>query len=325
MAFDVFNQVYEYCTIQDLRDEGLSESFTSDARAKLLIRRSSSLINRLTGQWFYPIKGEFYLSGKDNPLLYFDWFIPILKIYHLEVLDNRVADSWYEVEGFHTLRYRRFFGVLGEDDYQLAEGRRYIELLGDGLSFSHFIGSSVGMRVFPKGRNNIRIDCVIGWLEDVKNIELELVSNVAGGALEIFVNNVDGLELNDVILFDVNGRNKYRFIKSIDSGLNKIEFYDSLDFSLSAGDIVYCFGRVPTLITEACVKLAIFNAGQVGTSISNGGFYIPPLAMYEEKTDRYRYRLSEEYTKSVLKGTTGYREVDVILQEFVPPVYPEFA
>src|SRR6185436_578849 len=67
-----------YCTVQDIRDEGVPSDVASDA---LVMRRAilaSQLIDRTTGQWFLPRTCTFSLDGKGGPMVLLN--IPIISL-----------------------------------------------------------------------------------------------------------------------------------------------------------------------------------------------------------------------------------------------------
>lgn len=55
-----------YCSVADLRAEGVTESQASDVRLASLIEEASALIDRLTGWWFEPRWRSFRLEGRGT-------------------------------------------------------------------------------------------------------------------------------------------------------------------------------------------------------------------------------------------------------------------
>jgi len=58
-----------YCTVADLRAEGVTEHQASDARLRALIEEASQTIDRLTGWWFEPRWRSLRLDGRGTPSL----------------------------------------------------------------------------------------------------------------------------------------------------------------------------------------------------------------------------------------------------------------
>ena len=58
--------VFQYTTLQSLRDEGLSGTEVSDTRLRQLIRLASNTINTATCQFFIPVKDKFSVRGSGS-------------------------------------------------------------------------------------------------------------------------------------------------------------------------------------------------------------------------------------------------------------------
>lgn len=58
-----------YCTIRDLRDEGVTVEQASDARLRVLIQEASEAIERVTGWFFEPRSLVLRLDGRGAPSL----------------------------------------------------------------------------------------------------------------------------------------------------------------------------------------------------------------------------------------------------------------
>ena len=67
-----------YCTIQDVRDEGLSAAVADDARVTALIREASEWIDRMAGWWFEERTQTLRLDGKGTRWLHLP--APILEV-----------------------------------------------------------------------------------------------------------------------------------------------------------------------------------------------------------------------------------------------------
>lgn len=87
-----------YCTIQDIRDEGITEDDLSDARATILIDGWSTWIDKRTGQFFEIRTGSMDFDGNGSRTLFLP--VPIVECTALYINDdftNAVETSRYTV------------------------------------------------------------------------------------------------------------------------------------------------------------------------------------------------------------------------------------
>lgn len=56
-----------YATVQDLRDEGVTEAQASDMRLSLLIEEAGAAIDQITGWFFEPREMTVYMNGRGVP------------------------------------------------------------------------------------------------------------------------------------------------------------------------------------------------------------------------------------------------------------------
>lgn len=91
-----------YCTVEDLRAEGVSEEDYNDERLENLIADSCEFIDRITGQWFELRTKSIRLDGRGGqnlvlPVFLFDAYS--VKVNHEEIDDyvlyNRMEDRPY--------------------------------------------------------------------------------------------------------------------------------------------------------------------------------------------------------------------------------------
>lgn len=59
-----------YATIQQLREEGLSDTLVSNGKAITLLRRASELVEKITRNLFYETEGTFIFDGNNSYLLH---------------------------------------------------------------------------------------------------------------------------------------------------------------------------------------------------------------------------------------------------------------
>ena len=91
-----------YCTVEDLRAEGVSEEDYSDEQLGRLIEASSEFIDRVTGQWFELREKTIRLDGRGGRNLVLPVFLSeahCVKVDHEEISDyvlyNRMEDRAY--------------------------------------------------------------------------------------------------------------------------------------------------------------------------------------------------------------------------------------
>jgi hypothetical protein len=79
-----------YCTLQDIRDEGVTEAMLSNERALELIDDASEYIEMVTGRWFDPRGRTLRVRATGTPILSIG--PPIIQVDELYVLSGRGAN-----------------------------------------------------------------------------------------------------------------------------------------------------------------------------------------------------------------------------------------
>ncbi len=125
-----------YCTVSDLRDEGVTEAQASDDRLVELIDEASAAIDRLTGWFFLPRHEVYLLDGRGTPTL--ELAAPPIRV------DQLVIDG---------------AEVFLDDDSAIVVGAP-VRPGFDAPRISLRHGS-----VFPKGRGNIELEGLFGYTE----------------------------------------------------------------------------------------------------------------------------------------------------------------
>jgi hypothetical protein len=165
--------------------------------------------------------------------------------------------------------------------------------------------------IFPRGSNNVRIDGVLGWIEEAKEVETTTTQDLVNGATSLDVASVSGFQEKDVII--ING------VRRIISRIEGNTFYFEtlrLRETILAGATVVTYGRVPSLIERA---LALIIKSQVEMRLNNTE--IPRALIVSEKTDTYSYKLRANGNWGDLLGS---REAEQIISNFLPPPYVGF-
>lgn len=140
-----------YCTVQDLRDEGVTVSMASDAQLQERILLASRMIDKFTGRFFDLRTQSFTMDGTGKASIHLD--VPIVAIDTVSVDDVAFLPSDIIVYNRHVSEGLAF---PNDADNPRIEVRQPLD---DDLLFK------IGLKVFPKGQKNIRLDGVFGYRE----------------------------------------------------------------------------------------------------------------------------------------------------------------
>lgn len=283
---------FEYCTIKMLRDEGITVTELTDLRARELIRLTSRIINRLTDQWFSPVKGEFKVDGRGTPFAHLDNMVPILK---LEAVKTGGVGG-------------EAIDVLDPDDYVHARDKRLVELIGDRARF-------------PRIPLGVILEGIFGWLEGEKDVTTTTTAVVASGATSVMVASTAGFKVGDQVLFGY----EVAMVSEIPSP-TELKF-DPLEFAFASGGEIQNCGRTPLEIRRACIMLVHDRMVLISEESAAAVEADIESRIVSESVEGYSYSLaapSGEQTRGVEGGggmpTSGNKQVDDILQGFVCPV-----
>lgn len=150
-----------YCTIQDIRDEGISDSVIGDTALQKKIDRATAVIDRVTSNTFTPTPATIRLDGRGDRRL--DLSMPIISITEVRLVDTAdnktvVPAELYEVYNRHLTQR-----LLEPDDrfdprivFVGSDSRR---LLGD--TFVRFYGG----RHWPRGKQNVEVEGYFGFTD----------------------------------------------------------------------------------------------------------------------------------------------------------------
>jgi hypothetical protein len=161
-----------YASVQELRDEGVTEAQASDEQLLARIARSTALIDRWTGRWFEPRAKTLLLDGSGGAILQLG--PPIISITEVRLLGqgSLLITSSDEVVDLDQVRiYNRHItsGLTDPDDRDdpkiqwlaFERGRRMPEI--------------AAISYFSKGVQNIQVTGVFGYtdpdLDDPDNLE----------------------------------------------------------------------------------------------------------------------------------------------------------
>lgn len=167
-----------YITIQDVRDEGLSDAtIYPDAKVLSYIEIYQEILERACRQWFKPKNLTIKVDGNDSTVMPFG--VPIINVDYLKI--NNSADeldpSYYTVHN----------SITYPDDRRNPR----ISLVNDSEYRDIFTAPMQdGMMRFRKGRRNQEIKCTLGYVEEdmstpkpIKRALLKLVIEKLGTPL----------------------------------------------------------------------------------------------------------------------------------------------
>lgn len=278
--------VREYATIQQLRDEGLTVTEVSDDKARSLIRLMSSMLDRLTGQFFVPEEMTLLRDGDRSGMVTHPELVPILEVMELYHVSREMLDADID--------------LLEHEDWILA--RRWVELV-DGLKW-------------PRGVKNIKMHGVFGCLDPQRNrLDFVTTSEIKEDSVDVGLNTVVKLRARDVVLFVDSANNAVRVIvKSVDVANSKILIDKPGPMEpVAIGAAGRTWGPVPYAIEQACKMLVMQNR----SPLINGGGPASSL-LRRERTDNYEYELFDN-AAAAMSDVTGNKVIDAAIDEYGSP------
>lgn len=141
----------QYCTISDIRNEGVTEALYSDARVSYAITVASQQIEMYTGRWFEPRNLDFRVDGRNARSIHLD--MPIIEISNVYVGETEVALTDLIIYNRHMQ------GLTVPDDRDNPR----VELLQT-LDYDFSMGGA-GLRWFPLGQQNVRLVGTFGYTD----------------------------------------------------------------------------------------------------------------------------------------------------------------
>ena len=288
----LLSTVFKYATVQDLRDEGLSEDRLPDDRARMLIQMCSSWINHITRQWFIPLRLRERVDGRNSNVAHLPTFTPIIELFNIRLTKPGLFDMPYPSVAFEV-----------KD--------RYVQL----LDFSS------RLPVQPKF---VTLDGVFGWLEDTANFhKTSLTADVSIGDTGFTVESTEGIRTGDTLLLgmDILPKSEAIQVISVDHSTNTITT-DSISVNLPENTPVVRYGRVPALIKWATILLVKDKISPLGIRGTDEDLEGPKWwadRLNSESVEGYSYNLAaipKAYGHGGGEWTTGNPEVDDILAQF---------
>ncbi len=139
-----------YCSLTDLRDEGVPDP-PDDTRLTKLIKRASLYVDMFTQRWFEPRDMDFLLDGTGVRSIHLDQ--PIIEVTTLEIEESNLDLLSINVYNRHISQ-----GLLEPDDRE--NPRLEIEQPeSDDFIFKF------GLTRFPRGQQNVRVVGKFGYTD----------------------------------------------------------------------------------------------------------------------------------------------------------------
>lgn len=154
-----------YCSMSDMRDEGLASSEVSDVRLVKVINRASRFIDRVTGRFFEPRYQSLLVDGSGGRAM--DLNEPIIGIQEVHLYVSNYAPDGYLLDNTLFTVYNRHLsqGLFDPDDRESPriEYLHYNDLMG---AYSRYAPTPYHMyNTFSIGTQNVKVIGVFGYTE----------------------------------------------------------------------------------------------------------------------------------------------------------------
>jgi len=316
----------KYITLTRLRDVlGITVAQLSDAGALDLISKVSASLDRLTGQFFFPMLEVHLASGDGSRLASHRDLVPILEVTGLSVDVNANRTNYFSAAD-------RVFGrnLNAQNQYDLTR----FEISSD-LNYRLL---SLLRGDFPIGVNNILMTGAFGYLENRKVFETTLKTELAAAATTIeldAVNNATGwIDVGDFVVIEVQAATPgvpaliyvdiVKDIAGTDLTVDAVQSQAGLP--IAAGATVRCFGKFPVALVEVMDALILRAWDDDPRNSSGSGGTDDRIT--SERVDNYSYQLeSKSVVASRASGfglITGSVRLDKVLQGYCRPQYVGF-
>jgi hypothetical protein len=295
--------VFSYVTIPEVRAVGILDKTADpefgidDGPLRELIRAMSHWINRLTDQWFLPVRLKEKADGAYTSVTRLPNLIPILDLFDLRL----------EREGLIIFSYPRIA-------YQVKQ--RYVMM----------VTKHVRIPDYPHW---VLMDGVFGWLvDDYVKVETTLTAPLVEGVGTATVTELSRIKVGDAVLIGNNPEPDSSPIiveaVSAATGPGTITFDPLLTapFAASAGAKVTKYGRVPDMIKRACLLMIRDRVTPIGELDTFADQFGKGTRLNSESVEGYSYSMTSAPAQNGFGGgawTTGNVEVDDILTQFSTP------
>lgn len=123
--------VMAYCTISDIRNEGISADQAPDTRLNVLIELVTAYIDGVTGQWFEPRAMTIALDGNDGEILLLPMFpieITSIKVDGKAISDYKVYNRFYPDDRRNPKIYRDLGWPHGQQNIVIDGTWGFVEM-----------------------------------------------------------------------------------------------------------------------------------------------------------------------------------------------------
>lgn len=296
---------FAYVSVEEVRLAGIPETgeFGIDtSRLRWLIREMSHWINRLTDQWFLPLRLKEKVDGAKGSVAAMPNHIPILELNSLKL----AKEGLFEFD-------------LPSISYQVKQ--RYVMMMSRGTRL-------------PEIPHFVILDGAFGWLvDDYRKIKTKTtaplsvtMAEVLAGSAVVNVTSVAGIQCGDAVLLgDKPEPDSFPIIVNevITGPIPQLVFEPWVPFEIISGASAVRYGRIPDMIKRACLLMVrdrIQKIGDIDTAESPFGI---GTRLNSESVEGYSYSLGALPAQNGFGGggdwTTGNVEVDSILQMFTTP------
>lgn len=310
---------FRYTTLQRLRDDGITIAELSDVNAIRLIKFYSEMINKWTGQWFFPIKETINLSGKGRASIWREDLIPILEvdsitIDHSKNLEKAISVFGNPIQSGTTVLTSDQFETSTSGGYNSPD--RIIELTtGSALNRFETVGK------FPLGARNTAIGGTFGWLDQKDKLSTTISGALSTGDTTIVVADSTNMEQHDVARIGDTDPFIYVVISAVNLTTDTITF-DTVQTipTISSGAAFVVFGSLPEAIMYSTERLiSTFKDPKDSEDFQES---IKNTDLISEKMGDYQYMRQVPKYKNF--SISGIREVDQILSQYTPPNIPVY-
>lgn len=150
-----------YALISDMRDQDITTTMISDARARVLLLQASLQVERFTGRRFGARQHVFLADGRGGPMLMFDE--PVIAVSELVMGAESLESTELAIEAESYRVYNRhLLGQLTPDDRENPK----LEFRLPFDRSQRMAAQLSGWRTrFPEGAQNIRVSGLFGYTE----------------------------------------------------------------------------------------------------------------------------------------------------------------
>jgi len=286
---------FAYVTIAQARYAGIpatGDFSIDDPSLSALIGAMSHWINRLTDQWFMPVRLVHRADGADGSIVRLPNQVPILDFFALRM-------------GREDLAVVEMPAVA----YQVKP--RYVMM----------VSRNTRLPDYPL---YMIMDGVFGWLvDDFAPVRTITTAQIDVGDTSIPVSSISGLNVNDTLLV---GRDPFPksgsvIITGFLNAPTRVSC-EAVNFSCPSGSPAVRYGRVPDLIQRACLLMVRDRWQKIGDIDTAQSPFGIGTRLNSESVEGYSYGMSPMPATNGHAGgswTTGNVEVDDILQQFSTP------